>query len=196
MVNYFPIEPCDDDCGCRDKREACPFKSALSMGDQHIVKIPVEITQGLVCAMIRHDVPKECFPLTQKGTIHKGGYKHHPIVKWLGDSYENFKWGVEYLSIMCAEYTRRFGKIHFAESQMKTIIKFDWSKYLPLSPDFKPTPMIPAVNQSKGLNLDLLNAWESGDMSIVELYREYYKRDKKDMLRYSKTDAPEWLVIE
>lgn len=99
-----------------------PKAAATSLPDKHIVKMPVEAVQMLVSVCLRHKIQPNV--ITKSGTVHKGGYHNHPCTVWAGDNYANafwtWQWGIE----LCAEYTRRYGKTHFAEGQLRQIIKF------------------------------------------------------------------------
>ena len=96
-----------------------PVKAAQSLPDRHIVKMPVEAVQMLVSACLRHEVQPSV--ITKKGTVHKGGYHRHPCTVWAGDSADNAVWLWEWGMALCAEYTKRYGKIHFAEGQLATL---------------------------------------------------------------------------
>ena len=97
------------------RTDSDPKAAAQSLPDKHIVKMPVEAVQMLVSACLRHGVQPNV--TTKSGTVHKGGYHNHPSTVWAGDNYANafwtWQWGIE----LCAEYTRRYGKTHFAEGQ-------------------------------------------------------------------------------
>ena len=98
-----------------------PITAAQSLPDRHIVKMPVEAVQMLVSACLRHDVQPNV--ITSKGTVHKGGYHRHPCTVWAGDTSANAAWTWAWGMALCAEYTKRYGKTHFAEGQLRTLRK-------------------------------------------------------------------------
>lgn len=98
-----------------------PDTAARSLPDKHIVKMPVEAVQMLVSACLRHDIQPEV--VTKSGTIHKGGYHKHPSTVWAGDTQENWFWTLSWGLSLCDEYTKRYGKQHFAEGQLHQLLK-------------------------------------------------------------------------
>ena len=94
--------------------------AAQSLPDKHVVKMPVEAVQMLVSACHRHG----CNPnvITKAGTVHKGGYAKHPCTVWAGDNISNFKWALLWGIALCAEYKHRYGKEHFAQGQLFTLM--------------------------------------------------------------------------
>lgn len=101
-----------------------PVAAARSLPDKHIVKMPIEAVQILVSVMLRHDVQPNV--ITKKGTQHKGGYQKHPCTIWAGENYQNAHWVWQWGLALCKEYTARYGKKHFAEGQLRRIIKVLW----------------------------------------------------------------------
>ena len=93
-----------------------PVVAAQSLPDRHIVKMPVEAVQMLVSACLRNGVQPSV--VTKAGTIHKGGYHRHPCTVWAGDSAENAIWLWDWGWALCEEYTKRYGKVHFAQGQL------------------------------------------------------------------------------
>ena len=96
-----------------------PVAAAVSLPDKHLVKMPVEAVQMLVSACLRHDVQPNV--TTKAGTVHKGGYHRHPSTVWAGDTLQNAAWTLAWGFALCAEYTKRYGKTHFAEGQLTTL---------------------------------------------------------------------------
>ena len=96
-----------------------PVVAARSLPDRHIVKMPVEAVQMLVSACVRNELEPNV--ITKRGTIHKGGYHRHPCTVWAGDSRENADWLYRWGVALCKEYTKRYGKHHFAEGQLEQL---------------------------------------------------------------------------
>ena len=118
-----------------------PVLAARALPDTHIVKMPTETVQMLVSALLRWDLQPEV--LTSKGTIHKGGYAHHPCTIWAGDNRENAWWLLRHGFALCAEYTKRYSKTHFAEGQLRTILDSKLIGELPLGPMTPPAQAMP-----------------------------------------------------
>lgn len=93
-----------------------PSAAAQALPDKHIVKMPVEAVQMLVSACLRHGHQPNV--ITKAGTVHKGGYAKHPSTVWAGDTLANFRWTLVWGIALCAEYTERYGKTHFAQGQL------------------------------------------------------------------------------
>ena len=72
---------------------------------------------SLTC--VRHGIQPNV--ITSKGTVHKGGYHRHPCTVWAGDSAANAAWLWAWGVSLCAEYTKRYGKVHFAQGQLETL---------------------------------------------------------------------------
>ena len=98
-----------------------PAAAAQSLPDKHIVKMPVEAVQMLVSACIRYNVQPNV--ITKSGTVHKGGYHKHPSTVWAGDNRSNFRWTLIWGMALCAEYTARYGKTHFAQGQLVQLME-------------------------------------------------------------------------
>lgn len=96
-----------------------PRTAARSLPDKLVVKMSVEAVQMLVSACLRHGSDPEV--ITKSGTVHKGGYHNHPCTVWTGDTRANFFWTLRWGQALCHEYTRRYGKTHFAEGQLKQL---------------------------------------------------------------------------
>lgn len=124
-------------------------------------------------------------PLTKAGTPARGGYHHHPSTKWAGNNRSNYYWVTQHMFRLCIEYTERFGKHHFCESQMGTL--YDLAGAIPegeleefsvaISPDAK------CRSEDKKFSC----------LDPVEQYRSYYRHDKT-FGRWKK-NKPEWLTV-
>ena len=157
-----------------------PVVAAQSLPDRHIVKMPVEAVQMLVSACLRHDLQPNV--VTKKGTIHKGGYHRHPCTVWAGDSRENADWLYRWGVALCKEYTKRYGKHHFAEGQLEQL-----SKTVSLIPADRFTSPAQAMPD------------ECKDVDPVVAYRNciQHKLDTRPgVFVWNKgTEMPEWLTV-
>lgn len=157
-----------------------PQLAAQSLPDKHIVKMPVETVQMLVSALMRWNLQPNV--LTSKGTIHKGGYAKHPSTVWAGDNRENAWWLLRHGFALCSEYTKRYGKIHFAEGQLRQILDSKLIGELPLGPLTAPALAMPDECKTK---------------DPVESYRIYIRHkvsSKPEAFVWQKNrPAPNWL---
>lgn len=155
-----------------------PVTAAQSLPDKHVVKMPVEAVQMLVSACLRHSVNPEV--ITKKGTIHKGGYHNHPSTVWAGQTRNNAAWTLAWGFALCAEYTKRYGKTHFAEGQLKQL-----------------TASIRRIPNATLTTPALAMPDECKVADPVESYRNCIRlkvHQKPDSFVWRKgTDAPEWL---
>lgn len=74
-----------------------PVTAAQMQADKHVVKMVLETAQILstVC-----------------GGPYKPTHMNHPCVKWAGLNRVNFAWLKRHGLALCAEYTKRYGKVH------------------------------------------------------------------------------------
>jgi len=167
-----------------------PHLAATMVCDSHASKMCVESVQMLVSALLINGANPDDMPLTKSTEQpHKGGYKHHPSTRWTATSLPNWIWLFNHAHGLCDQFHARFGGEHFARRQLDHLMKIAWSEYLPI---LKRTPIARAFNQSKGLNLDLLDYVKYTD---VEAYRQFYIRDKSNIAKWEKgVAAPDWWV--
>lgn len=155
-----------------------PVTAARSLPDKHVVKMPVEAVQMLVSACLRHDIQPNV--VTKAGTIHKGGYHKHPSTVWAGDCLQNAAWTLAWGFELCHEYTKRYGKTHFAEGQLKQL-----AAAIRRLPQLAPTPVALAMPD------------ECKTDDPVESYRNCIRAkvaEKPLSFVWRKgTDAPAWL---
>jgi hypothetical protein len=154
-----------------------PYLAAQILPDRHVVKMPVESVQMLVSALLRYNCDHGV--LTKAGTIHKGGYPNHPCTIWTGNNKSNFSWLLAHGFGLCQEYTKRYGKVHFAEGQLETIKPL--TKFIPEG-EFT-APFLAMPDHLKGVD-------------PVLAYRGYInaKVAEKPGIFVWKVKKPNWLV--
>ena len=96
-----------------------PTKSAQSLPDKHIVKMPLESCQML--AIVASTKWGHGFGKLPKldGTPYltdKGAFRGHPCTIW---AQENYRWLIEHGLALCAEYTHRYGKVHSCQHTLE-----------------------------------------------------------------------------
>lgn len=119
--------------------DRCPITAAQSLPDKHIVKMPVEAVQMLVSACLANGIQPKV--VTKAGTLHKGGYHSHPCTVWAGINRANFYWTWRWGKALCAEYTKRYGKVHFAQGQLEALA--DLYELLPVGALTSPAQAMP-----------------------------------------------------
>ena len=139
--------------------------------DKHVVKMVLEYTQLLCSVMHANDY--EDIP-------YKKTHFNHPCAIWARWSLANYQYLWDLTDALGKEYTYRYGKVHKSH---KLLI----DGFIPRNIKMKSTD----------LNLDFPNCTSIKDGSIgtdiVNIYREYYKRDKAYMISYKKRNAPKFL---
>ena len=158
-----------------------PVVAAQYHCDKHVPKMIIETVQMMVSAARRHGATDSDVPTTQKGTPHKGGYHNHPCTVWVGDNYGNYRWCLELLYGLLAEFNHRYGKDHFAMSQLTDL---EYLEHLIPETTLGITPPAQAMPD------------EFKQSDPVAAYRTYYRDDKatNDWFKYERgTPAPEFL---
>jgi hypothetical protein len=138
-----------------------PETAAQMHCDRHVVKMILESTQILSTVMHQNGLQGPYRPT----------HKHHPCVRWAGESKENFEWLRRLLASLCAEYTLRYGKTHKCQQYLDSL-----SCELP---DTGLTPFAQAMPPQ----------YRDGDP--VRAYRRYYMGEKAGFATW-KTHQPNW----
>lgn len=165
-----------------------PILSAKMYCDKHVPKMVVELLQQLGSAVIRHGATPDMMPLTKKGTPLKGGYHNHPCTRWVGDSRANFIWASYHGAMLCDEYTKRFGKVHFCEAGLEKLYTMHH-----LIPEGDLTPFalaMPDDYRPENVDSEDVIYHATGD-TAVQAYRRYYH--SKQFAQWNKgRSAPDW----
>ena len=148
-----------------------PWTAARDLADSHTVKMPLEQSQMMSATHRLLETPQAPF-------VYKLTHKNHPSTKWLRSSQAAYKWGLEYLEALFAEYTYRYGKIHKTQRE-----KMQYLKVVPTAlPDlpFQPPPQC------------IYDDCKTED--TVQAYRNYYKVRRSEIkMNWTKRSAPAWL---
>lgn len=80
-----------------------PQVCADFLDDKRVVKMILENCQMLSTVL---------------GGPYKPTHRNHPCTLWVGESYENAKWLIEYTHCLLQRYTRIYNKVHKCESLM------------------------------------------------------------------------------
>lgn len=166
-------------------------KAARYHCDKHVVKMILESAQLLCTAHRILDglEYKEKSPAgrmlkrwrlfdERDSLFYKATHVNHPCALWVRESRMNYVWVYSLLKELCKEYTFRYGKVHKAEREglVDRLGSF-------------PT----ALTNHKLTTPPLAMPDEYKTDSVVESYRNYYKKGKANLLQYTKREKPSWL---
>ena len=148
-----------------------PQFAAQHQCDKHVVKMILETAQMLSTAHRLTETPQATF-------VYKMTHKNHPSTKWLRSSQIAYKWGLEHLEALLAEYRYRYGRIHKTQRE-----KLQYLKVVPTSLPDLPFTAPPQC---------IYDACKTDD--TVQAYRNYYKARRSEIdMRWTKRSAPAWL---
>lgn len=145
-----------------------PMKCAQYHCDAHVVKMILESAQLLSTA---HHV------LGGDGGVYKKTHERHPCALWVRESKANYS--VLWFLMVCLgyEYHYRFGRVH------KTIA--DHQETLKHPPAGLEGTLITERPKCMPDDCKLED--------VVESYRNYYLKEKADLLKYTKREIPIWV---
>jgi len=148
-----------------------PWKAARDLADKHSVKMPLEQAQMMSSTHRLLETPQAPF-------VYKLTHANHPSTKWLRSSQAAYKWGLEYLEALFAEYRYRYGRIHKTQRE-----KLQYLKVVPTAlPDLPFTAPPQCIYD------------ECKTEDTVQAYRNYYKARRSEIdMRWTKRSAPAWL---
>ena len=157
--------------------DECPDTSAEYMCDQHIPKMLVESAQMMASALLENGVSTSKMPLTKKGTPYRGGYKHHPCTKWVGETRNNYLWLADHASRLWREHYLRFGTSHacgYAVAKM-------YNLYSETSiPKGRRTRFVQAMPD------------EYKNPCTITAYRNFYRGEKAKFATWDRSRQPWW----
>ena len=148
-----------------------PWKAARDLADSHAVKMPLEQAQMMSSTHRLLETPQAPF-------VYKMTHKNHPSTKWIRSSQIAYKWGLEHLEALLAEYRYRYGRIHKTQRE-----KLQYLKAVPAA-----LPDLPFIAPPQCI-YD-----ECKTEDTVQAYRNYYKARRSEIdMRWTKRSAPVWL---
>jgi hypothetical protein len=147
-----------------------PWKAAWYQCDKHVVKMILETAQ-LLCSAHWMTGGEAHYRLT---------HKNHPCSKWARESLNNYKWLAVHGRALCHEYTKRYNKVHktqeviyWCENNLPNIPSNGLTEFPLAMPDDVKTPGDP-----------------------VKSYRDYYRKYKKDIVKWNHSEKPEWYEVQ
>ena len=141
-----------------------PIIAAQMQCDKHVVKMILETAQ-MLCT-VAHD---HGFDAPYKAT-----HKKHPCTLWTGKSKENWGWVIKHGLGLCAEYTKRYGRVHKSQQHI------EWCQRLPIN-----LPQTGLTQFAQAMPVEYKND------CAVTAYRAYYHGEKAGFAKW-KTEAPDW----
>lgn len=144
-----------------------PEEAARMQCDRHILKMILESGQMLCAAHEPGEAPW------------KRTHYNHPCTVWTRTSTENYKWLAAHGLTLCDEYTKRYGKVHRAESVLVWCAE-NIPKNVPVG---NLTPFAVAIKDPK---------YRLGD--VVASYRAYYLGEKSRFAKWRHGNPPEWWI--
>lgn len=132
-----------------------------------------------VCQMILESGTLLCTAHPQGVAPWRRSHYHHPCAVWVRASRANYEWLAVHGLELCAEYTRRYGRVHAAEDVLI------WcAENVPEDlPDVDLTPFVVVIKDPTLRGAD-----------PVSSYRAYYLRDKRRFAKWKCGDPPPWWV--
>jgi len=159
--------------------------------DKHVVKMILETAQLLYTAHWELAIADDRLPVFKTAPRHSReprmlGYlpirnTKHPCAIWAKESIENYMWLAILGLALCNEYRYRFSdKIHSCEKHLRWLYCHPPPELLSSYKEFT----VPARAMPDQYKIS---------KNVVSCYREYYRKGKKDLLKYTGRQAPHWL---
>jgi hypothetical protein len=169
-----------------------PVQAAQWMVDKHVVKMILESAQLLSTAHRLLD-GEQYEGLTATGrkakrwrlndarepVVYSATHINHPSCVWARSSVENYNWLVDHFFALMEEYTYRYDKEHKCFGELSYMLQSppknlkDWDR----------TPMPSAMDDKYKISDDALTN-----------YRNYYIYGKERMHKWTRREAPEWIL--
>lgn len=142
-----------------------PVIAAQQLVDKHVVKMPLETAQLLCSAFPQGTAP------------YRRTHYNHPSAVWTRQSRANYEWLIKHGLALCEEYTRRYKKVH----KSNTVILWCQSNTETLHWEERGFTDPPTCMPEE---------CKVGDP--VESYREYYRKHKSYIYRWTNSEKPKW----
>lgn len=140
--------------------------------DKHIVKMPIEATQ-MLCNVFHYTGEIEYYDVLTREEIYYPTHMNHPCSVWTRTSLSNWLWLRKLVCYMGNEYRYRYGRMHRS-------VEVAMNLPIPKIPDLGLTEFAKAVPE------------EFKHLEVCEAYREYFKKYKGHLKKYTKRPIPEW----
>jgi len=146
--------------------------------DRHAVKMITEAAQLLSTAHRVLDGDENgILPDTRQDILYKKTHVNHPCAKWVREAGVNYIWAYSLYCYLGEEYTHRYGKQH-KSMNLKPFLSLPRSLELNFDTTINPPLAMP-------------DEYKVGD--AVESYREYYRKGKAHLHKWTNRERPDWL---
>ncbi len=162
--------------------------------DKHVVKMIVEYCQMLSTAIrithgrqVKHgnrtlhlldgERVKRDGTVKYDPSVYLVTHPNHPSAVWVRQSVANYKWLRELALELCAEYTRRYGKIHATQHKLESL----------------PVPKLPKLPFTTPPKVMPDNVQRT---SVIAAYRQFYIVHKSRFAKWAYSAVPKWYVLD
>jgi hypothetical protein len=142
--------------------------------DKHCVKMILETAQILTSVQHRYG---------NTSTTYKPTHVNHPSTKWAGDNDYHYIWLWKLGMSLCAEYTKRYGKVHKTQAIIEGELRHAPKDMPSLGWQAPPQCMPDEYKVEGGTN-----------EAAISAYRNYYRGEKAYMAKWKNTKQPEWMT--
>ena len=174
-----------------------PQKCAQYMVDKHVVKMILETAQLLSTAhrvldgtevveqkWVNGSLPARYRKVKRwklsderEDVLYQATHMNHPSAVWCRENHQNYTWLFHHFLSLIAEYGFRYGKDHKCIDMVNEL--FNPPNNIPMKAF---TPVTPAMAPEYLVSKD-----------SIENYRNYYKRGKTHLHKWTKRNPPEWI---
>jgi hypothetical protein len=162
-----------------------PEISAHMMCDKHVVKMILESCQLLSTAhhvldgdvvLVDTGLRKYKTSICTTKDICKATMINHPCTIWARETRANYMWLWKHAKALCAEYTKRYGKVHVMEEMLMSGL------------------YNPPKNITKGKRTPFAQAMpdQYKHENAITAYRQYYLGEKTRFAKWKTGNVPEW----
>ena len=149
-----------------------PVKAARFHCDKHVVKMILETAQLLSTA---HRVLDNA----DHELLYRVTHKNHPCAIWIRESRDNYKWALELMKALNAEYMERYGKASPHKSMSLLPLLRKPPKKLKARGFSNPPQCVPEDCKRRG---------------TVAAYRAYYRKHKSRFAVWAYSKTPNWFL--
>ena len=155
-----------------------PTEAAKMQMDVHCIKMILESAQMLATVLRNYGLTDEESPVR----LYKATHARHPSTLWAQETRTNYNWLCVHALELCAEYTRRYGKVHKSQELIEGYCDLDH-----LVPDGDLTEFAVAISEDYAV--------ETASDTVVGRYRKYYAITKPRVMKRPVTfkgTTPAW----
>jgi len=148
-----------------------PVMAAMDLADKHVVKMLLECCQMMSTAARRNGYESE--------HIYKDAHVKHPMTVWVGDSRKHYEWCWEHAVALATEYRIRYMREHKSASLLPRLA-YAMYNHVPDNGWVDPPLCMP-------------DEYKIGN--YVDSYREYYRKGKAHLHKWTSKNIPEWICV-